>query len=83
MARLVLATADIDFERGVRDAFDGALDDRLRYWHDDLLADPKRTVQRGSPTTVRKSSPSDRTSTATPRSSWCAPSTASGPTSPW
>jgi pilus assembly protein CpaE len=45
MSRLVLATANTDFERRVRDAFDGELDGALRYWRDDMLADPKHTVR--------------------------------------
>ncbi len=50
MSRLVLATADVDFERRVRDAFDGELDGPLRYWRDDMLADPKHDRASSSPT---------------------------------
>ena len=42
MSRLVLATADVDFEQRVRDAFDGELNGPLRYWRDDMLVDPGR-----------------------------------------
>ena len=40
MSRLVLATADTDFEQRVRDAFEGELDGPLRYWREDMLVDP-------------------------------------------
>ena len=45
MSRLVLATADVDFEQRVRDAFDGELNGPLRYWRDDMLVDPADAVR--------------------------------------
>ena len=45
MSRLVLATADVDFEQRVRDAFDGELNGPLRYWRDDMLVDPVDAVR--------------------------------------
>ena len=45
MSRLVLATADTDFEQRVRDAFDGELNGQLRYWRDDMLVDPGDAVR--------------------------------------
>jgi pilus assembly protein CpaE len=45
MSRLVLATADVDFEQRVRDAFDGELNGPLRYWRDDMLVDPGDAVR--------------------------------------
>jgi pilus assembly protein CpaE len=45
MSRLVLATADTDFEQRVRDAFDGELHGPLRYWRDELLVDPSDAVR--------------------------------------
>ena len=40
MSQLVLATADLEFEERVRDAFDGELEGQLRYWRDGLADDP-------------------------------------------
>ena len=45
MSRLVLATADADFEQRVRDAFDGELNGPLRYWREDMLVDPDDAVR--------------------------------------
>jgi pilus assembly protein CpaE len=45
MSRLVLATANTDFEQRVRDAFDGELSGPLRYWRDELLVDPGDAVR--------------------------------------
>jgi pilus assembly protein CpaE len=45
MSRLVLATADTDFEARLHDAFGGELEGTLRYWCDDMLDDPKHTVR--------------------------------------
>lgn len=45
MSRLVLATANTEFERRVREAFDGELNGPLRYWRDDMLVDPVDTVR--------------------------------------
>ena len=45
MSRLVLATADVDFEQRVRDAFDGELNGPLRYWRDDMIVDPSHAVR--------------------------------------
>jgi pilus assembly protein CpaE len=39
MGRLVLATADAEFEDRVRGAFDSELDGQLRYWRDDMMLD--------------------------------------------
>jgi pilus assembly protein CpaE len=44
MSRLVLATADTEFEDRVRDAFDGELTGPLCYWRDALLEDPDPLV---------------------------------------
>jgi pilus assembly protein CpaE len=44
MSQLVLATADLEFEERVRDAFDGELEGQLRYWRDDLADDPSRLL---------------------------------------
>ena len=46
MSRLVLATADADFEGRVRSAFEGDLDDEhLRYWRDDIVVnEPAHTI---------------------------------------
>ena len=38
MTRLVLATADTEFEGRVRNAFKGEFEGQLRYWRDDLVA---------------------------------------------
>ena len=45
MSRLVLATANTDFEQRVRDAFGGELNGPLRYWRDDMLVDPEDAVR--------------------------------------
>jgi pilus assembly protein CpaE len=45
MSRLVLATSNTEFERRVRDAFDGELHGPLRYWRDDMLVDPADAVR--------------------------------------
>jgi pilus assembly protein CpaE len=45
MSRLVLATTDTDFERRVREAFDGELNGPLRYWREDMLVDPGDAVR--------------------------------------
>jgi pilus assembly protein CpaE len=45
MSRLVLATADTDFEQRVRDAFEGELHGPLSYWRDELLVDPSDAVR--------------------------------------
>jgi pilus assembly protein CpaE len=45
MSRLVLATASTEFERRVIEAFDGDLPGPLRYWREDMLADPADTVR--------------------------------------
>jgi pilus assembly protein CpaE len=45
MSRLVLATADVDFEQRVRDAFDGELNGPLSYWREDMLAEPGDAVR--------------------------------------
>jgi pilus assembly protein CpaE len=45
MSRLVLATTNTDWERRVREAFDGELNGPLRYWRDDMLADPGDAVR--------------------------------------
>ena len=45
MSRLVLATANTDFEQRVRDAFDGELNGPLRYWRDDMLLDAGTAVR--------------------------------------
>ena len=45
MSRLVLATANTDFEQRVRDAFDGELNGPLRYWREDMLVDPGDAVR--------------------------------------
>jgi pilus assembly protein CpaE len=45
MSKLVLATPDSDFEQRVREAFGDELVGPLRYWHDDLLADPGDAVR--------------------------------------
>jgi len=45
MSRLVLATANLDFEQRVRDAFDGELHGPLRYWRDDMLVDAGDAVR--------------------------------------
>jgi pilus assembly protein CpaE len=45
MSRLVLATADTDFEQRVRDAFDGELAGPLRYWRDEFLVDTGDAVR--------------------------------------
>ncbi|MET0628969.1 MAG: AAA family ATPase [Acidimicrobiia bacterium] len=39
MSRLVLATADTEFEGRVRSAFKGEFDGQLRFWRDELLTD--------------------------------------------
>jgi pilus assembly protein CpaE len=45
MSRLVLATANTDFEQRVIDAFDGELAGPLRYWREDMLVDPADAVR--------------------------------------
>ena len=45
MSRLVLATADTEFEGRVRDAFEGELTGPLRYWRESMLSDPKDAVR--------------------------------------
>jgi pilus assembly protein CpaE len=45
MNRLVLATADAEFEARVRDAFKGELDGQLRYWRRGMLSNPARVVE--------------------------------------
>jgi pilus assembly protein CpaE len=45
MSRLVLATANVDFEQRVRDAFDGELSGPLRYWRDEMLGAPDAAVR--------------------------------------
>lgn len=45
MSRLVLATANTDFEQRVRDAFDGELNGPLRFWRDDMFADAGDAVR--------------------------------------
>ena len=46
MSKLVLATADLDFEQRVRDAFKGREDGQLRYWREGMLADdPARLIE--------------------------------------
>ena len=45
MSRLVLATANLAFEQRVRDAFDGELNEPLRYWRDDMLVDAGDAVR--------------------------------------
>ena len=46
MTKLMLATADIDFEQRVRTAFKGRVDGQLRYWRDGMLADdPSRMIE--------------------------------------
>ena len=45
MSRLVLATANTDFEHRVREAFAGELYEPLRYWRDDMLVDPTGAVR--------------------------------------
>ncbi len=47
MNRVVLATADLDFEQRVRSAFNGKLNGELQRWHDAdvLVDDPAATVE--------------------------------------
>jgi pilus assembly protein CpaE len=45
MSRLVLATANTEFEQRVRDAFAGELQGPLRYWRDDMLVDAGDAVR--------------------------------------
>ncbi len=45
MSRLVLATANVEFESRVRDAFDGELTGPLSYWREGLLLDPGDAVR--------------------------------------
>ncbi|MET0895476.1 MAG: AAA family ATPase [Acidimicrobiia bacterium] len=46
MSRLVLATADADFEGRVRTAFKGEFDGQLRFWRDDLVDNEPATAVR-------------------------------------
>jgi len=45
MNRLVLATADAEFEARVRDAFKGEFDGQPRYWRRGMLSNPARVVE--------------------------------------
>jgi pilus assembly protein CpaE len=45
MSRLVLATANTEFERRVREAFSDELQGPLRYWRDGMLGDPGSAVR--------------------------------------
>jgi pilus assembly protein CpaE len=45
MSRLVLATANSDFEQRVRAAFNGELETPVRYWRDTMLFDPSDAVR--------------------------------------
>ena len=46
MNRLVLATADTDFEQRVRAAFKGKVEGQLRYWREGMLSDdPSRLIE--------------------------------------
>ena len=46
MNKLVLATADVEFEARVRAAFKGRVDGPLRYWREGMLADePSRMIE--------------------------------------
>jgi pilus assembly protein CpaE len=46
MNKLVLATADLDFEQRVRTAFKGKVEGQLRYWREGMLADdPSRLIE--------------------------------------
>jgi pilus assembly protein CpaE len=45
MSRLVLATANLEFEARVREAFDGELTGPLSYWREGMLLDPGDAVR--------------------------------------
>ncbi len=46
MSRLVLATADTEFEGRVRNAFKGEFEGQLRFWRDDLVdSEPANTIR--------------------------------------
>ena len=52
MSRLVLATANEEFEARVRDAFEGELTGPLSYWREGMLLDPCDAVRELSGTGV-------------------------------
>ena len=83
MSRLVLATADTDFEQRVRDAFDGELNGPLRYWRDDMLVDPGDAVRELGGRDVEVVAARSRHVPRSARSPWPPRSTTTGPTSAW